>query len=382
MGPVIRIAALPLVAAAALALAATQDARQAILFLLGIGLGATLWASAFSFAGAWREAIRNRRTVGLRAQFLLVGLTACLFLPSIAAGEVWGQAVRGLVFPVGVPLVVGATLFGFGMQLGGGCGSGTLYAAGAGATRSWITLLAMVAGATLAAATADAWAAWPSHPPYPLADRLGSGPTLLGSLAALLGLGALLALVEARRHGVVQRLRSHAAAGRWPLWLGVLGLVALGFLTLLAAGRPWVITAAFPLWGSKLIGWTGWDDPVFWTFWDDPTRTEALLRPLVTDRTTLMDLGLLAGAFVAAALARRPAEPWRAPWLGPALAALLGGGMMGFGAVLASGCNISAFLAGIASGSLHGWVWFACAIAGSALALPTRRWFRLDPPGE
>ena len=48
-------------------------------------------------------------------------------------------------------------------------------------------------------------------------------------------------------------------------------------------------------------------------------------------------------------LARRPAEPWRAPHLRPAIAALLGGGLMGVGAVLASGCNISAFLAGIAS---------------------------------
>ena len=31
--------------------------------------------------------------------------------------------------------------------------------------------------------------------------------------------------------------------------------------------------------------------------------------------------------------------------------------MMGIGARFAFGCNIGAFIGGIASGSLHGWVW-------------------------
>ena len=43
-------------------------------------------------------------------------------------------------------------------------------------------------------------------------------------------------------------------------------------------------------------------------------------------------------------------------------AAALGGVLMGIGARLSFGCNIGAFLAGTASGSLHGWIWFAVAL--------------------
>jgi uncharacterized membrane protein YedE/YeeE len=45
---------------------------------------------------------------------------------------------------------------------------------------------------------------------------------------------------------------------------------------------------------------------------------------------------------------------------------------MGYGARLAFGCNIGALFSGIASGSLHGWLWMAAALAGTALGVPLR----------
>ena len=39
--------------------------------------------------------------------------------------------------------------------------------------------------------------------------------------------------------------------------------------------------------------------------------------------------------------------------------------MLGYGARLASGCNIGAYFSGIASGSLHGWAWFVIAGFGN-----------------
>lgn len=38
--------------------------------------------------------------------------------------------------------------------------------------------------------------------------------------------------------------------------------------------------------------------------------------------------------------------------------ALIGGIIMGYGARLASGCNIGSFLIGISSFSLHGWIYW------------------------
>ena len=56
-------------------------------------------------------------------------------------------------------------------------------------------------------------------------------------------------------------------------------------------------------------------------------------------------------------------------------AAMLGGFFMGFGARLAFGCNIGALFSGIASGSLHGWIWFLFAFIGTYFGVKLRRLF-------
>lgn len=259
-------------------------------------------------------------------------------------------AARAPVLP-GVAVVVGAFLFGIGMQIGGGCGSGTRYTAGGGSLRMLLTLAFFVVGATLAAWQSAAWTALPALPVVTLPALFGVWPALALSLALLTAafLGAWLA--ERRRHGVADPLPWRGGAllrGPWPLLWGAVALAALNLATLWLAGRPWVITAAFPLWGSRIVEATGWDDPAFWPFWEDPTRAEAILRPVLADRTTVMDLGLMAGALLAAALAGRFAPRVAMPWR-HAAASVLGGLLLGIGAVVASGCNISAYVAGIAS---------------------------------
>jgi uncharacterized membrane protein YedE/YeeE len=51
---------------------------------------------------------------------------------------------------------------------------------------------------------------------------------------------------------------------------------------------------------------------------------------------------------------------------------------MGYGARLAFGCNIGAYFSGIASGSLHGWIWLAAALAGTYLGVILRSSLGLD----
>jgi len=60
------------------------------------------------------------------------------------------------------------------------------------------------------------------------------------------------------------------------------------------------------------------------------------------------------------------------------LGAAIGGILMGIGARLSFGCNIGAFLGGIASGSLHGWIWFVLAMAGSWAGIQLRPKFGLS----
>jgi uncharacterized protein len=360
-----------------------QGWRMAALWGLGAALGLTLFHASFGFAGAFRRLLAEGRGAGLRAQLIMLGLAVCLFLPALEAGAILGQPVRGFVFPVGIGLVLGAFLFGVGMQLGGGCASGTLYtAAGGQGARMWLTLLAFIAGATFAAWDAERWMDWPALPAFSLQRSLGAGPAILLSLGVLALVWAISRRIEIARHGGAERLAWRGGglwAGPWPMVWGAIALALLNFATLWLAGRPWAITAAFPLWGSLALERLGWDDPAFWAYWEDPTRTEALLRPLLADRMTVMNLGLMAGAFLAAALAQRLGAPlWPAP--GPAAASLFGGLLLGYGAVLATGCNVSAFFGGIASGSLHGWVWIVPALLGNAVGLRLRPLFGLGSP--
>lgn len=55
---------------------------------------------------------------------------------------------------------------------------------------------------------------------------------------------------------------------------------------------------------------------------------------------------------------------------------------MGYGARLSFGCNIGALFSGIATGSLHGWLWFAAAFVGSFGGILLRPVFGLDGFGR
>lgn len=360
-------------------LAAAHGWRQGALWLVGAGLGLALYHAAFGFAAAFRLLLAERRGAGLRAQMLMLGLAVLLMQPAIAGGELLGQPVRGFVFPLGLAVLAGAFLFGIGMQIGGGCASGSLYAAGGGGVRNGLTLLFFVAGATAAACGAEHWEGWPALPPVSLPETLGLWPAILLALLVFAAVWHLSARLERRRHGRVEPILGEPGAlltGPWPLAWGALALALLNLATLALAGHPWAITAAFPLWGSVAVDRLGWDDPVFWTYWEDPTRTEALLRPLLSNRITVMNLGLVAGALLAAGLAGRFAPDWRIG-AGPAAASAVGGLLLGVGAVLAFGCNISAYFSGIASGSLHGWAWILPALLGNWVGLRLRPLFRL-----
>ncbi len=106
--------------------------RQGALFVVGFGAGIVLYHAAFGFTSAWRRAIRSGRSAGLRAQLLMLAVTALAFLPLIADGQLWGMELRGNVRPLSLSVAAGAFLFGIGMQLGGGCASGTLFTVGCG----------------------------------------------------------------------------------------------------------------------------------------------------------------------------------------------------------------------------------------------------------
>ncbi|MDT0317816.1 YeeE/YedE family protein [Streptomyces sp. DSM 44918] len=357
---------------------AAHGARPGVLLLLGLGLGFALFHSRFGFTSAWRQLVAVGNGTGLRAHALLLGTTATLFALIIGTGTgLFGSQPAPSAGPLGVGLLLGAFVFAIGMQLGGACASGTLFAVGSGQSSIVLTLGGFIAGSTIAAWQFD---------PFLLSDHVGWFGSWAATIAALAVIVVVSRVVQRRRTppptGAVPTSRggltARALRGSWPLAAGAVVLAALGAGVLLVSGGAWGVTSAFALWGSEALSLVG-ARPESWSFWQQPGNADMLAGPILADKNSLTDIGIMLGAAVAASLggtwALHRGIPWRT-----AVAAVLGGVLMGIGARLAGGCNIGAYLAGISSGSLHGWIWGATALLGTWAGLRLRPLFGLANP--
>jgi hypothetical protein len=250
-----------------------------------------------------------------------------------------------------------------------------------------ITLITFGIGSFWASLTTGLWAGLPKLEPISLVKSFGWA----GGALQLAVLG-LIALALWQWHTRSQPALQEATApnpffqlpksyqdllyGPWSLVFGAIALAVLNWLTLLVAGRPWGVTWAFSLWTAKIAQLLGWNSATS-EFWSRGTGAEALSASVFADATSVMNFGVILGAALAAALAGRLSIR-KPPSRLAIVAALIGGLMMGYGARLAFGCNVGAYFGGIASTSLHGWLWIVFALIGTGLGVPLRSRFRLS----
>jgi uncharacterized membrane protein YedE/YeeE len=377
-----------LLAAFILTVAAVEVAglQQGILLWLGLLLGYTLFHARFGFTSAFRQLMSVGNGTAMRAHMLMLAVACTLFAPILALGiGFFGTQPQGYVFPVGTSVIVGGFLFGIGMQLGSGCASGTLYHIGGGRTASFITLFGFIIGSVIGAWH---WGFWVKEMPHfeavSLATSTGWGyfGAWIVSLLAFAAVAAIAWVIERKKRP--PRLEplptaagwKRAIRGAWPLWAAAIVLAVLNAVTLMFRGHPWGITSAFALWGSQAAQGLG-IDVTQWTYWQG-AKAASLDRSVFADSTSVMDFGVILGAFAASAAAGL----FKLPKIGGKViaASLIGGLMMGYGARIAFGCNIGAYFGGIASFSLHGWVWMVAALAGTYLSLYLRPLFALSIP--
>ncbi|WP_172118938.1 YeeE/YedE family protein [Halomonas hibernica] len=382
----------PLLATAAIVLGALMigvifGANTGLLMIVGGLLGMVLYHAAFGFTSAWRVFITERRGRGLRAQMVMLAIAVMLFFPALGAGTLFGTPVSGFVSPIGISVLVGAFLFGIGMQLGGGCASGTLFTTGGGNARMLITLVFFIIGSVIGSAHFAWWQRLPAFEPISLIDIAGTTGGIAISLVLFVAIAVFTLVMEKRRHGQLEQVPMvekpatlRWLSGPWPLLAGAVALALLNFATLALAGRPWGITSAFALWGAKVYELFG-GSVTGWGYWQAPGNAAALEASVWSDMTTVMNVGIMLGALMAAHLAGRFAPNFRIP-LRSVVAAVIGGLMLGYGARLAFGCNIGAYFSGIASGSLHGWVWLVAAFAGNIVGVKLRPLFFTGEAGR
>jgi uncharacterized protein len=367
---------------------ASSDRLLAVFWLFGLAFGFVLQRSRFCFASAFRDLfllgdarVMKGIIAGLAVATAGFAVLMTRLLPEVGVGSL---PVGATVLPLGIHTVLGGVLFGIGMVLAGGCTSGSLYRAGEGYVGSMVALLGIMSGLEISSHTWNWW--WEAHisqaPLIWFPEQLGYlGGTLL-TFGGLLGAFLVISWWEFRT-SIMLSIKPDTAYGAssfgehlralghtvfvkgWPVVVGGVALATLNVF-LYTYRHPWGVVAGLGIWADKLasavnlgagdlLGRSSLAGCAF-----EPDTASAL------GHMPLLNLGVIAGAFIAASLAsefklRVPKQPLRY------VQSMGGGVLMGYGAGLALGCTVGAFFSAIPSLALNGWV-FAGALAIGAYA--------------
>jgi uncharacterized membrane protein YedE/YeeE len=362
---------------------ASSDRLLAVFWLFGLAFGFVLQRSRFCFASAFRDLfllgdarVMKGIIAGLAVATAGFAVLMARLLPEVGVGSL---PVGATVLPLGIHTVLGGVLFGIGMVLAGGCTSGSLYRAGEGYVGSMVALLGIMSGLEISSHTWNWW--WEAHisqaPLIWFPEQVGYlGGTLL-TFGGLLGAFLVISWWELRTSimlsikpdavhvassfGEHLRALAHTVFVKgWPVVVGGVALATLNVF-LYTYRHPWGVVAGLGIWADKLAsavnlgagGLLGRSSLAGCAF--EPDTASAL------GHMPLLNLGVIAGAFIAAAFAsefklRVPKQPRRY------VQSMGGGVLMGYGAGLALGCTVGAFFSAIPSLALNGWV-FAGALA-------------------
>lgn len=346
--------------------------------LLGGAFGILLQRSRFCFYCIARDFTERRDPRGLLGIVvaLAVGLlgTYAIFgawMPLPSATRLPAEAHIG---PVSWVLALGALVFGIGMTVSGSCISAHLYRLGEGSPVAPFALVGAVAGFALGfmswnelylRAVQEAPVIW-------LPRLLGYGGSLALQLAVLAVLAMLLMRFRPPPDETSASLVERVFRQRWPSYVGGALIGALATVAYLRVG-PLGVTAELGSWSRTAADSLGLL----------PKRLEGLdsfagcataIKEALLSRNGVFVGGLVLGAF-AAALVAGQFKP-RLPAFGEVARGLLGGVLLGWGAMISLGCTVGVLLSGIFAGAASGWVFALFCFLGVWLSSITARRLR------
>ncbi len=369
-----------LVAIVVLVIYANVKPSLAVFWLFGLAFGVVIQRSRFCFTSAFRDLFLlgdGRLAKGLIAGLFVgtLGFTLIMYKASPDASKIVGN-----VYPTGWHTLLGGLLFGTGMVLAGGCASGTLYRMGEGYVAQWIALIGMLVGSFLLALTWGWW--WPNvvsrQPKVWFPQVLGWGGALGVTLVILGALYLLVLWWETRAGGAfyhreeqptpttfTERLVAGYQTVFVRAWPAVVGGAVLGGLNVLEYiyKKPWGITTAVSRWAGWIAYTLGYPADQLLYYGAKPAGKGLLEHIPWLSGGTVLDWGLIFGAFTAALLAGEfkvrfaPRKRY--------VQSFIGGIGMGYGARLAMGCNIGGLFSAIPSLALNGWVFGVGLVVGA-----------------
>jgi len=168
---------------------ASGSPKSALMWGFGVALGFTLQRSRFCFTASLRDPVLTGSTSLTKAVIIAIATASVGFAALQFAAASKGLPIPGNISPAGIHTAVGATMFGIGMVIAGGCASGTLMRVGEGFLIQMLALVFFIIGSLWGAKDFGWWS-------IQFMPKKGIFlPDVLGwPLALLFQFGALLAI--------------------------------------------------------------------------------------------------------------------------------------------------------------------------------------------
>ncbi|WP_165164482.1 YeeE/YedE thiosulfate transporter family protein [Corynebacterium qintianiae] len=305
--------------------------------LVGVALGAIMQRGRFCVTGMMRDVFLQKKGRGLVALFIVisvhaVGLAALTSLGVIAPDYRTFQPAA---------VIVGGFIFGLSIVLAGGCASGTWYRSAEGLVGSWFALI-------FYGLSAAAMKNGVLHPFETWMRQWDTGwttlPQTFGISAWWFAIALSLATAWAAHHYLTEDAVRPKVSLQQPWYKKALHPYTAGALIGLLGVIAWPLSAA-----------TGRNDGLGITTPTAHTVSYVTTAdPKFLNWGTLLVLGLLVGAFIAAKASGEFRV--RVPDATTTVRSIVGGVGMGVGAALAGGCTVGNGMVQTSLFSYQGWV--------------------------
>lgn len=322
----------------------------------GIALGLAARLGRFCTLGAIEDALYGGSTERLRMWIFAIGVAILGTFVLLGLGLLTPRETAYLNRPFYISAsVLGGLLFGYGMALAGNCGFGAIARLGGGDLRSFVIVLVMGVSSFAALSGPFAWLrvwAFPSDQtaaqPAGLAQALS---TLTGVSAIGIGLtiGVIICALAIWRGPLLRNLKSL-------FWATIVGLAVVSGW----AGTAWIAHTGFD--GTSVVSHT----------FSAPIGETILFAMLSSGLTLSFGIGSVTGVWTGAFIGSliKGHFRWEACEDPRELRRqIFGAILMGFGAVIATGCTIGQGISAFSLLSYSAPVTMLAIFAGAAIGL-------------